>query len=72
MKKIFSGLLLLCMTLTVFAAQRTVEEAAALAAQFFNDQPAQKGIRRAQKKGGRLDIGYWRFKISQFHISNLK
>ena len=66
MKKIFSGILLLFMTLTVFAAQRTVEEAAALAAQFFNDQPAQKGIRRAPKKGGRLDIGYWILKFPNF------
>ena len=56
MKKIFSGILLLFMTLTAFAAQRTVEEAAALAAQFFNAQPAQKGIKRAPMKAASMRL----------------
>ncbi len=56
MKKIFSGILLLFMALTAFAAQRTVEEAAALAAQFFNAQPAQKGIKRAPMKAASMRL----------------
>ncbi len=47
MRKFFIGILLLATTATMFAAPRTAEEAAALAADFSNSQFQKSGIKKA-------------------------
>ena len=59
MKKFFTSVLLLAMAVSVLAAPRTVEEAAALAANFKNEQVSQKsGAHRAARKAGEMRLAH--------------
>ncbi len=56
MRKFFTGIALLSLTMTAFAAQRTVEEAAAIAANFSNTQAQASGIRRAPRQAADMRL----------------
>ena len=59
MRKFSTLMLLLCMTAGLFAAQRTVEDAAAIAAGFSNAQSQQSnGMRRAPRKASDMRLSY--------------
>lgn len=59
MKKFFTSVLLLAMAVSVLAAPRTVEEAAALAANFKNEQVSQQsGAHRAARKAGEMRLAH--------------
>ena len=56
MKKLYFGIMFLMMSIVVCAAPRTREEAAALAAQFQNEQTQKSGVRRAPAKAANMRL----------------
>lgn len=56
MKKLYFGIMFLMMSIVVCAAPRTREEAAALAAQFQNEQAQKSGVRRAPAKAANMRL----------------
>ena len=58
MKKIFLGFLALLVSATLFAAPRTVEEAAEIAAQFTNNQPQLRKAHKAPRKAANMRLAH--------------
>ena len=61
MKKYFIGILILAMSMAVYAEQRTEQEAAEIAASFAKSQfasKAKKGMRRANSAAPQMSLGY--------------
>ncbi|MBR5676527.1 MAG: C10 family peptidase [Paludibacteraceae bacterium] len=58
MRKILSSLLALLVTVTLFAAPRTVEEAAAIAARFTNSQPQLSRMHKAPRKAADMKLAH--------------
>ena len=61
MKKYFIGILILAMSMAVYAEQRTEQEAAEIAASFAKSQfasKAKKGMRRANSATPQMSLGY--------------
>jgi len=56
MKKYLTGIIALFISLTVFAAPRTAEQAAALAAQFTNNQPQARHLHRTPRTAGEMRL----------------
>lgn len=58
MKKFFLGLIALLISATLFAAPRTVEEAASIAASFSNEQPQLSRIHKAPRKAATVRLAH--------------
>ena len=58
MKKIFIGLTALLVSLTLYAGQRTAEEAAAIAAQFTNQQPQLRCMHKAPRAAANMRLAH--------------
>lgn len=58
MRKILLSLLALLVTVTLFAAPRTVEEAAAIAARFTNSQPQLSRMHKAPRKAADMKLAH--------------
>ena len=56
MKKIFLGLLAIMVSVTLFAAPRTMEEAAQIAAQFTNQQTVKRHLRLAPRSAAEMRL----------------
>ncbi len=58
MKKIFIGFFAIIMSATLFAAPRTAEEAAAVAAEFTNTQPQLSRMHKAPRKAANMRLAH--------------
>ena len=58
MKKIFIGLTALLVSMTLFAGQRTAEEAAVIAAQFTNQQPQLRRLHQAPRAATNMRLAH--------------
>ena len=58
MKKIFLGLLAMMVSVTLFAAPRTMEEAAQIAAQFTNQQPKLRTMHKAPRAAANMRLAH--------------
>ena len=58
MKKIFIGLIALLVSITLFAGQRTAEEAAVIAAQFTNQQPQLRRLHQAPRAATNMRLAH--------------
>ena len=58
MKKFFAGLMALLVTVSVFAAPRTPEQAAEIAAEFTNQQPSLRMMHKAPRKATNMRLAH--------------
>ena len=56
MRKFFTGIVLLLASVTMFAEQRSVEDAAAIAADFSQAHVQKSGNRRAPRKAAKMSL----------------
>ena len=57
-RRIYFGIMLIMMSIFAYATPRTLEQAAALAADFKNEQPQKAGARKVARKAANMRLAH--------------